>query len=199
MSVGGQYALACAAQHPERVTSAAVVAAPAVVPDLDPPWHRDDLDESGQQFVRSLAEGSPAENAERMRPDFERYCDDLALEEADTEVARRWLDGLPAEDAALLGGQSPAEVAAGAREALAEPRGYLRDAAIAFCRWDFSLDTVTCPVTLWYGERDANAPVRNGVWLAEHLPNARLRVLAGTGHLEALHGHWPEILADLAD
>src|SRR3954447_8704087 len=44
MSVGGQYALACAARHPDRVTAVAAVATPGVVPAMDPPWHRDDLD-----------------------------------------------------------------------------------------------------------------------------------------------------------
>ncbi len=56
---------------------------------------------------------------------------------------------------------------------------------------------VRCPVGLWYGEHDGQAPARNGVWLAAHLPTAELRVLPGLGHVEALVRSWPEVLAGL--
>jgi len=36
MSIGGPYALACAVQHPDRVTAVGVAASPASVPQLDP-------------------------------------------------------------------------------------------------------------------------------------------------------------------
>jgi pimeloyl-ACP methyl ester carboxylesterase len=49
-------------------------------------------------------------------------------------------------------------------------------------------------VTLWYGERDANAPPRNGRWLAAHLPDATLHLLPGLGHLESLVRSWPAVL-----
>jgi pimeloyl-ACP methyl ester carboxylesterase len=61
------------------------------------------------------------------------------------------------------------------------------------------VEDVRCPVTLWYGERDANAPPRNGAWLAGHLPEATLEVLPGLGHLESLVRTWDRILASAAE
>jgi len=97
--------------------------------------------------------------------------------------------------AAVLERASVAERAASAREALAQPDGYVRDAAVAFRPWDFALEEVRCPTSLWYGALDPQAAVRNGVWLAERIPDARLVVRPDTAHLGTLLGHWPEVLA----
>lgn len=73
------------------------------------------------------------------------------------------------------------------------------DAALVFAPWPFRVEDVRCPVTLWYGERDANAPPRNGAWLADRLPEATLSVLPGLGHLESLVRTWDRILASFAE
>jgi pimeloyl-ACP methyl ester carboxylesterase len=62
--------------------------------------------------------------------------------------------------------------------------------------WDFALDSVTCPVLLWYGDEDLMAPPTVGRWLADHLPNARLTLRQGYGHLAAFE-HLPEMLGQL--
>jgi len=62
--------------------------------------------------------------------------------------------------------------------------------------WDFALDAVTCPVLLWYGDEDLMAPPMMGSWLEEHLPDARLTMRQGYGHLAALE-HLSEMLAQL--
>jgi pimeloyl-ACP methyl ester carboxylesterase len=133
-----------------------------------------------------------------MRPEFLSWRAGVAPEDTDgTALAARWLGGLPPEDRLVADGQV-AEVAAAAREAIGVAEGYLADSALCFGRWPFRVEDITCPVTLWYGERDANAPVRNGRWLAERLPRATLHVLPGLGHLESLLRSWDAILGDLA-
>jgi pimeloyl-ACP methyl ester carboxylesterase len=62
--------------------------------------------------------------------------------------------------------------------------------------WDFPLDAVQCPVLLWYGDEDLMAPPSVGYWLADHLPNARLTMRQGYGHLAAIE-HLPEMLDEL--
>ena len=114
-------------------------------------------------------------------------------------LARRWSGQLPAPDAALLADLSPADVAASVREALACPDGYLRDAAVMFHPWEVRPESIGCPAWLWYGELDANAPVRNGRWLAEHVPGATLVVREQTTHLATLVQHWDDILTTLRD
>ncbi len=82
------------------------------------------------------------------------------------------------------------------REALAQHDGFLRDAAVTFRPWAFRLEDVACPTTLWYGERDTNAPPANGAELAARLPHATLR-LRDTTHLATLLAGWEEILSPL--
>jgi pimeloyl-ACP methyl ester carboxylesterase len=209
MSVGGPYALACAVRHPQRVTAVGVVASPAVVPELDPPYHRDDLGPEQQAFFSRLAQITPDEAVEQMRPDFEQYVAQLnPADPDDTALVRRFVAQLDPADAAVVTRPGPtvdgrplgsdAAIAASVREALANPDGYLRDAAISFRAWDFRPEQVGCPVTLWYGDLDSNASVRNGRWLAERIPHATLVIREQTTHLAVLHEHWDGILAELA-
>jgi pimeloyl-ACP methyl ester carboxylesterase len=198
MSVGGQYALACAARHPLRVTAAGVVGCPAVVPELDPPWHRDDLSPHQQGFITRLAAGTVPDAVGLLRPEFEAYVGRLAPEDGDdVALARRFTVQLPPRDAALLGALPPTDVAAGVREALARTDGYLRDAAAAFREWEVRPELVGCPTWLWYGDLDVNAPVRNGRWLAAHVPGAVLVVRKRSTHLATLLEHWDDVLTTL--
>lgn len=198
MSIGGPYALACAARYPSRVTAVGVLAAPAEVPELDPPYHRDDLGPDEQAFFARLANMMPDEAVEQMRADFQQYVDRLDPADPDDEaLVRRFVAQLPPYDAEIATRQGTTAAAAAVREALANPDGYLRDAAISFRRWDFRPEAITCPAFLWYGELDANASVRNGHWLAAHLPHATLVVREQTTHLAVLHDHWDDVLTTL--
>jgi pimeloyl-ACP methyl ester carboxylesterase len=198
MSVGGTFALACAAYLPDRVSAAALVATPGEVWRMDPPYPRDDLDADGFAFFADLSTGTTEQNLARVRPDFMSWRTSVDPDDADdAALAERWLASLPPEDRVLVDGDH-ADVADHAREAIGSPAGYLADAALAFAPWPFRVEDVRCPVTLWYGERDAQAPGRNGSWLAEHLPRATLTVLPGLGHLESLMRNWGPILASVA-
>jgi pimeloyl-ACP methyl ester carboxylesterase len=59
MSVGGIYAIACAALHPDRVTAMGLTASPGIIPEMDPPWHRDDLPPNGSTLSRSCPADPP--------------------------------------------------------------------------------------------------------------------------------------------
>jgi pimeloyl-ACP methyl ester carboxylesterase len=199
MSVGGTFALGCAARHPERVRAAGIVATTGNVALMEPPWPRDDLDPAGREFFADLAAGSIEDNVARVRPDFLAYRATVDPDDPDDEaLAERWLAALPDDDRGLVARLPVTERAARAREALGNPDGYLADAAIVFRPWDFDVATVRCPVSLWYGEVDANAPTRNGRWLASALADATLTVFPGVGHLGSLLRNWPTILTPLA-
>lgn len=199
MSVGGTFALATAAHHPDRVGAGALVATPGEAPAMDPPFTRDDLDASAREWYAALASGSVEDNVETVRPGFSDYRSGVAPEDPDdVALAERWLAPLPEADRRLLAGRSAADLAGDAREALGAPDGYLSDAALVFRAWGFDVADVRCPMTLWYGERDANAPPRNGRWLAERVPRATLHLLPGLGHLESLLRSWPTVLRSAA-
>jgi pimeloyl-ACP methyl ester carboxylesterase len=107
MSVGGPYALACAARHPARVRAAAVVAAPGQIVEMEPPWHRDDLSTEQQDFLARIAHGTVAASMAVIRPEFEQYVAQLDPQDPDDEaLARRYVGGLHPLDAELLAGQS---------------------------------------------------------------------------------------------
>lgn len=196
MSIGGPYALACAARYPERVFAAAVLAAPGALAEMDPPVHRDDLSADRQAEFARLAAGSVAAAVDHFRPGFEQWVAEVAPDDPDDQaLAQRWTDALPEADAALVRRLPVSEIAASAREALAQPAGYLRDAALVFRDWGFRPEDVGCPTRLWYGDLDANAPVRNGRWLADRIPGATLVVCEQTTHLATLLNHWDDVLA----
>ncbi|MGH3506746.1 MAG: alpha/beta fold hydrolase [Nocardioidaceae bacterium] len=198
MSVGGPYALACAARHPDRVTAAAIVSAPGMAVAMRPPVHRDDLSDDQVAFFRRLAGVSAVEGMGLVRPEFERYVAQLDPGDPDEDaLARRWLEGLPPPDAALMASLPASDVAASLRESLAQLEGYLRDAVVTFRGWPFDVADVRCPVSLWYGDLDANAPPRNGIWLAERIGGATLSVREQTSHLGALLLQWEPILTML--
>lgn len=199
MSIGGGYALACAARHPERVSAAAIVAAPGDVTRQDPPTPRDGL--SADQvdfFVRLAATPTVAAAVALVRPDYEAWVDSMLADDPDdATLVERFFGSLPALDAAAVRGLSTPDLAAAAREALADPRGYLRDAAVAFRPWAFDPADVGCPTSLWYGDHDPQHAVRNASWLSDRIPGAVLHVNPETAHLSTLLTQWEVILREL--
>ena len=62
--------------------------------------------------------------------------------------------------------------------------------------WDIDPTTVECPVLLWYGTEDRMAEPIHGHWFQENLPDARLTMREGEGHLQPF-AHLAEMLTDL--
>ena len=190
MSVGGPYAAAFAATYPDRATALGLVSAPAMTETSD------------DTVEQAMARLSPEFMAWRARIDPD--------DEDDAALAGRFLAELPPADAAALRGMlaevaqvldygSDVELAAGmAWDALVEPQGYLRDAALLLRTWDFDPEAVACPVRLWCGDQDEKA-LSAATWWADRLPQAQVDVLPDTTHLAALLTRWPEILRWLAD
>ncbi len=200
MSVGGTYALACAAAHPDRVSGVVTVSAPGEVCAMDPPEHRDGVDAEERTLLAAVrSAGSVDAAAALMRAPFEEHAATVLGDDADDDLARRFLAGLPAADAALLAQVPPAVLATQAREALSCPDGYLQDAVAMLRPWTFDPCAIRCPVRVVHGAEDTAASPRNARWLADHVPGATLEILPGTSHLGALHEHWPALLRALED
>ena len=178
MSVGGAYALATAARHPDRVAALGLVA-------TQPPGAR----------------AEPAEDlAAATGPEFLAWRASVDPTDPDDEaLTARWLGMLPPADAALIAALGPAVAAASVREALAEPAGYLRDAALLQRPWQHGPAEVRCPVRAWFGEDDDRSGAAAAAGLLAQLDDVVVVVRPRTSHLATLVAHWPEVLTTLRD
>ena len=188
-SAGGRVALALAARRPELVDRVVVAATPA--PQEAVPW---------------------------ISPDYERELQSLrglppsAVHAALAHRLSALVPGDPLSDAALelvATGAVDAEAAnlPGTRARLGEmlriafmqgPDGLAADLA-GYCLqpWGFEPGEVEAKVLLLYGSRDTVAGPKHGRWWKEQLPDSRLEVVPGAGHL-LIVPMWHRVLSHLA-
>ena len=179
LSGGGPYALACAHEMPERVPVVAVLGgvAPAIGPEaaeggattfvrlLGPLIHRSNAPLGG--LVRTMVQA--------LEPLGEQAIDLFAraMPPGDKDVLTRPAIRRMFQDDLVLGSRR-------------NMRAIFYDAALFGRPWGFRLQDIEAPVFLRYGDSDNIVPAEHGQHLAEHLPNAKLRVYTGEGHLGSL-------------
>ena len=188
-SAGGRVALALAARHPDIVTRVVVAATPA--PNEEVPWIPTD-EQTGIDALRGAsADAVSAAFVARMAP----------------------LAGLdPRSDAALgLLGAGPGDADVLADPAVRERlRGMLASgfvqgaigmatdvAGYTLQPWGFDVANVRAKTLLLFGTKDPIGGSRHGRWWQRHLPDARLEMIPGAGHL-AIMPMWDRALSFLA-
>ncbi len=186
-SMGGQYALACAALLPERVTRTVVVA--GAVP-LD-----DDI---------ALGELNPMDrrltNLSRNHATLARHSF-ATLGQIARHAPRAWVrvmarDATSAEADTLRSLSDPGLAAAAAR-ALAHGGGMVEEYRAWVRPWGFTPEMVAGTVGLWQGDADALVPPKWAASLSHRIPHAVLHRLPGEGHFLS-YRHQAEILGALA-
>lgn len=191
-SGGGPRALACAALLPRRCRAAASLAgvAPADAPDLD------FTAGMGPENVAEFAAAAAGPEA------YGRFLDEpvAAMRQVTgDEVAASLGELITPVDAAALTGELADWLARSFRHAAAQGViGWREDGIAIVGPWEFSLDQVRVPISIWQGGQDAMVPFSHGVWLADHVPGARAHLDDEEGHL-SLVARIEEILADLKD
>ena len=174
ISGGGPYALACAANCPERIASVAVACgAPPIA----------ELSEIGglhptYQFLLKLFRHRPAwvkllfkaARPVMLWPDALHFMPPLRFV-------------LPAPDcAAITEPDHFAGVFICQRDAFHDVEGLFADAALYAEPWGFSLEEINVPVEFWHGRDDANFHFPLAEALAARVPGATLRILENQGH-----------------
>jgi pimeloyl-ACP methyl ester carboxylesterase len=190
-SGGGPFALATAAIAPERVQAAGVIAGAGpfqLIPGL-----LDKLSD-GDKAAERLIPGDPEGAAAGFADGF-----DMTSALASPEAFYQEFEPLMCEwDRAQWSGPGHSQaLLADMREAMKPgPWGGAWDNVAWVGAWDVDPTTVRCPVLLWYGSEDRMAPPEHARWYDENLPDARLVMWQGEGHLLAF-AHLPEMLREL--
>lgn len=188
-SGGGPYALACAYALPERVCGAAVLcgAGPA------------DAKEALKRMTRlnrlafSIGRYTPwplwrllVWYLYRMGHDNPAY------------LFERGAKDRPRADTEVLNGPGVLELNYSSQsEALCQgTRGFALESRLIVRPWGFRLEDIRVPVHVWHGTEDVDTPVTMGKIVAARIPESRLTICPGEGHM-LLFPHWEEILTHL--
>ena len=184
-SGGGPYAVACAAVLRARVTDVVVSAGMGQMGE----WATAaDFAKTDRQFLE-LAPEHPQRAAWLLR--FAYWGARLSPKAAVKSFAKE----LPGPDAELLAHlDSPKATMAMFVEAFANgPRGVVDDYRAIAQPWHVDLGAISAPVTIFHGDVDPMVPLSHAQALAHAIPNSKLIVWPGAGHLGTLE-HVDEIL-----
>ncbi len=190
-SGGGPHALAVGARLPERVTRVLcnVGGAPFDAPDLD--WFEGMDPTNVQEFSWAL------EGEETLARELERESQKiLASLDDDPTALLGDVDLAPADRAALEDEDLRRGWSTTLRESLRQGVLGWVDDDLAFVRpWGFDVEQIEVPVEIRYGPADVLVPAAHGEWLAAHVPNARVTVDEGSGHLVTPSEHLDHLRA----
>lgn len=188
-SAGGRVALALAARRPDLVDRVAVLATPA--PDAEVPWIEPEQRDELERLRGLTPEAAHTELGERLG---------AAVPEDPGSTEALWLLGaLSADEAALRSDGVGARLAAMLRAAFAQGARGLAADILGYCLqpWGFEPEEVHAKTLLLYGSHDPLAGPNHGRWWRSRLPDARLEVAPGAGHLLVVP-MWARVLAHLA-
>lgn len=193
LSGGGPFAIATAALGSARVTRIGVAAGAG--PFQEVPGAIEELSEIDTKAL-ALLPASPVEAAATFASGFEPIL--LAVRQGDEAVRAKFEPFLSARDRMLLadpvvGGFLITSIREGLRQGVS---GGGWDNVAYVGEWEIDVATIQTPVLLWYGDEDLMAPQAHGRWLDGHLPNARLVIRSGEGHL-GIFEHLAEMLHEL--
>lgn len=171
-SGGGPHALACAAWLPDRVRRIGLISSLA-------PFERVSTEAMFEGYRRLWA---------AAQSDLSLF--ETALREAIEQAGNPYqllLSGASEPDRKILCEPTVADAYARALETAMRQGvdGMLEDAQALTGSWPFDPGDVACPCHVWHGDRDGNAPVEMGQWLAREIRGAVISVWEGAGHFEA--------------
>ncbi len=186
-SGGGHHALACAALLPDRVVSAAALAADAPYSEVTAEgldWFRG-MSDWHRQYFRAMIEDPLA-------------LDELTAPEIRTraEFRERLASILSDVDRAALTDELIDYAMASEREGQREGLAGGRDDTLAeLAPWGFELAGIRVPLQIWHGRHDRFVPFAHGEWLAAHLARAEAHLESEEGHLSLFERRIPDVHA----
>lgn len=184
-SGGAPYVAVCAARMPERINSAVIVSGGW---RMDWPEATNNIPFTNRLFM--ILAGKAPLLVRLMLKAMTASSND----EHEKELAK-WKKRVPAPDYAAM--KQPGrldDLDRMVREAMHQgTKGPAWDARLYVREFDFRLDEVRMPVTLFHGEKDLNAPIALVRRVVAELPDAKLITYENDAHLSTLCNHFDEI------
>lgn len=189
-AMGGQYALACAHEIPERIKRIAIISAGMRAETKDDfeqmiPFYK--MNTHLARHVPKVYKLLSGVLVKGMLSDLEGFFSQLAekLDAADQEIMTR--DDFKEEVFTSLQEAFKQGGKASSRDVIQ----YMHD-------WGFDLNNIKTPVDIWHGDCDHHVPVILAKKLDKELPNKNYFIQSGQGHY-MFYAYWENVLMQLMD
>ncbi|WP_285115542.1 alpha/beta fold hydrolase [Leifsonia sp. fls2-241-R2A-40a] len=192
-SAGGRVALALAARHPQLVDRVAIVGTPA--PNEAVPW----IDPQLQALSDQLGAMAPDEAMSRLGGMLQPQADAVAAADEPGDVPLDLL-GIGAVDAQVLAGRGVHDrLGRMLRDAFRQGTSGVAGDILSYTArpWGFEPGDVAAKTLVIAGQADAVAGHAHAAWYQRAIPDARMEMVPGVGHL-AIVPTWGRILSHLA-
>lgn len=191
-SAGGRVALAVAARHPQLVERVAIVGTPA--PNEAVPW----IDPQQQALSDQLGAMAPGEAMSTLSGMLQPQADAVLSASEPGEVPLDVL-GIGAADAQWLARPGVRDrLGRMLKEAFRQGTAGVAGDILSYTArpWGFDLADVQAKTLVLAGQADPLAGHAHAAWYQSSLPNARMEMVPGVGHL-AVVPMWGRILSHL--
>jgi pimeloyl-ACP methyl ester carboxylesterase len=178
ISGGCGYVAACAAKVPKRLHSAVIVSGA---------WSMDYIEDmpTASRLLWFLAKKSPIFHKILLKVMLR------SLQGSPEKLLATFKKQLPPVDYAVV--ESPERMKPFAQTSLESMRegvkGATKDLQLYVQEWDFSLDEIQIPLTLFHGGQDMNVPIVAVKRVMASLPTARLITYPDEGHISLIVNH----------
>ncbi|UAJ78858.1 alpha/beta fold hydrolase [Leifsonia sp. ZF2019] len=192
-SAGGRVALAFAARHPDLVDRVALVATPA--PNEAVPWIPPELQAESDR----LGGLAPAEAVQQLSAQLQPQADAVLAADGEGDVPLDAVGASAVDDAVLAGPGVRDRVGRMLRDAFRQgPAGAAADILSYTARpWGFDPADVRAKTLIVGGQGDALAGNAHAAWYKRVVPDARMEMVPGAGHLVIVPA-WGRVLSYLA-
>lgn len=192
-SAGGRIALAFAARHPDLADRVAVIATPA--PNEAVQW----IDPSLQAMSDHLATLAPDAALAQLSGMLQPQADAVNAADEAADVPLDLLGVTAVDDAALARPGARDRLGRMLKDAYRQgPGGVAADILSYTARpWGFDPADVAAKTLIVNGQADPIAGNAHASWYQKALPDARVEMVPGAGHLVVLPG-WERVLSHLA-
>jgi len=189
-SGGAPFVAACAYAIPARLQSAAIISGMA---PIDKPESQIGM-ARGQIIANSLIRIMPWLTSVMMRLT-------LMLLKNPNKMMKQMIKQLPEVDQVLFQDPETGKAIIGSTiEAFKNGvSGPTKEMKLLFRAWGFDLENIKCPVTIWQGDLDRQAPYSHAEIYTKLIPNAQLKLVEGEGHHSLIRHHGEEILRTMLD